>query len=101
MQIDISVGQFRKRHPTIEGKFPTGKFAAKFFKSQGVIRKLESGLKISQRRQRHIIGSSNVYSHVGRAGKNRPPNRAADLHIETSVAVQLLNLRRKLPQEVY
>src|SRR5439155_7086500 len=98
MQIDISVGQFRKRHATIESKFSAGEFAAKFFNSQGVISKLEPGLKISQRRQRHIIGASNVYSHVGRAGKNRLPNRAADIHIETSVAVQLLNLRRKLPQ---
>ena len=100
MQIQVRGGQFRKCDAASHRKRTAGEFAAEPLQGQRVTRKVEPALEICQRRQRRIAKPGEVHSHVAGAGENGATDRPAQIYIQRHVAIEFLNRRHKLSQEI-
>src|SRR5207244_9759129 len=87
VQIEVSVGQFRKRNVSSQCETPAGKIAAKLLNAERVLGKVRSRFKVFKRRKSRVAGTGHIHSHIGGAGEERLRDCSEDIDIQGNVAI--------------
>src|SRR4030095_5420998 len=87
--------------PAAERERSAGEIAAESFQRQRVAPEKQPRLKPAQRRQRRVGKSCGIDRDISAASEFRTRNGPPDRDIKRQIAIELLDRRNELPQEIH
>src|SRR5262249_49221668 len=101
LQIESWFSQFNERNATAHSKRPTSQIASEAIESECVVPKSDTCIKTPQRGKSRVGETGNVHRHVPCSTQDRMTKRSTHIHVESEIAVQLLEVRNELTNKIH